>query len=88
MITAKEKAKEIVDKYLVLLNDYQVARKISAAKQCALTEVAGIIDSNSDFGYSDTSWRKPYKDKTQIGDWCDAEKWWSQVKHEIEIYEP
>lgn len=72
-MTAKEKAKELLDKYIELGKDF--TRGISMleySKQCALIAVDEIINTNAlsemlDYGI----------DKTNLF-------YWQEVKHEIE----
>ena len=72
-MTPKEKAEELVDKYMnirnVKLSDYSIIY-LPTAKQCALIAVNEIIKSNPiNFDENEN---------------CIASNWWEQVKQEIE----
>ena len=80
MITPKEKAKELVDKYiplsLRLYSDYEWVEEIDSAKQCALIAVdegINILDEICESrGYD--PFESPLYDL----------KYWKEVKQEIE----
>lgn len=71
-MTPKEKAIELVDKYiplsLRLYSDYEWVEEIDSAKQCALIAVVEIIDS------------------LQIKNYAQADnyEYWNEVKQETE----
>lgn len=73
MESAKEKAKELVDKFYPRATSYASDRKnqIENAKQCALIAVDEIIDSLQIKNYSQ----------------ADQYEYWNEVKYYIENYE-
>jgi len=72
-MTPKEKALELVDKYiplsLRLYSDYEWVEEIDSAKQCALIAVDELIE----FAYNYTD----YNEKS-------TKEYWQEVKQEIE----
>ena len=75
-MTAKEKAEELVDKYIVVAPMY-----FSEAKQCALIAVDEIIKSNpAEFILVDNV-TDPLKPRYE---YISNKDFWQEVKHEIE----
>jgi hypothetical protein len=90
-MTPEEKAQELVDKYQKLdieiggQYDGFLTMKIHDAKQCALIAVDEIIKSEprypSNVDWDDVGGTHQYYYEAQRG---DAEKYWEEVKSEIE----
>lgn len=98
---AKEKAKEIVEKYwnqiyygaLKIIWDHQIGGKpnlmLAQSVSCALLEVEAILDTVGCFGYVNTMYRKEYYDGgRRIGEYDDADKFWGMVKQETDNIYP
>ena len=81
MITPKEKAKELVDKYiplsLRLYSDYEWVEEIDSAKQCALIAVDELI--------KEACFTDAYIKSVFFTDgYYDKQEYWEEVKTEIE----
>jgi hypothetical protein len=84
-MTPKEKAEELVLKFLRIDNDTKEWFHVGLAKQCALIAVDEIILS-APFEPADTDWDEAgssaqywYPQKLE-----DSGKWWAEVKQELE----
>jgi hypothetical protein len=84
-MTPKEKAQELVNKFVSLDNDIFCSVSYPYSKQCALIAVDEIIMS-APFEPADTDWDEAgssaqywYPQKLE-----DSAKWWEEVKKEIE----
>ena len=79
---AKEKAKELLDKYFIICQEFTEEIQCSIqAKQCALIAIEEMIKEPRMFDseqvkYSDGSYARSYYEVPN--------KFWQQVKHEIE----
>ena len=79
-MTPKEKAVELVNKYLQVYDG-----RVSFAKRCALIAVDEILNSNprfpNDVDWDDAGGSHAYYYEAQFE---ESEKYWQQVKQEIE----
>jgi len=73
-MTPKEKAEELVDKFLYTENDYMEYADKTQSKQCALIAVDEII-----------AWElQCFGDVNKDSNECGAIEYWQEVKQEIE----
>lgn len=85
-MTPKEKAEELVLKYLRIDNNTKEWFNIHIAKQCALIAVDEILQSNSNINVFISSKDVKYKNKaeTEVKSDCKENlKYWQEVKQEI-----
>lgn len=86
MSNAKEKAEELVLKYLRIDNNTKEWFNTHIAKQCALIAVDEILKSNSNINVFISSKDVKYKNKaeTEVKSDCKENlKYWEEVKQEI-----
>lgn len=80
-MTPKEKAKQLVDEYLVYVEAHSSTFQLENAKTCAIITVDEIINSNPNNPlFSDKKTENGYIHMTPID-------YWQEVKKEIEYYD-